>query len=58
MNQNDYQAIAKRVFATEAKAVADLADQLDQQFSGAVQAMLSGKGKVVVCGMGKSGIKA
>ena len=56
MNQNDYQAIAKRVFATEAKAVADLADQLDQQFSGAVQAMLSGKGKVVVCGMGKSGI--
>lgn len=56
MNQQDYLSIAKQVFATEAKAVADLADQLDDQFAGAVQAVLNGKGKLIVCGMGKSGI--
>ncbi len=56
MNQQDYITIAKQVFATEAKAVADLAEQLDEQFAGAVQAMLDGHGKVIVCGMGKSGI--
>ncbi|MDP6189276.1 MAG: KpsF/GutQ family sugar-phosphate isomerase [Gammaproteobacteria bacterium] len=36
--------------------MADLAQQLDEQFVAAVEAMLVGKGKVVVCGMGKSGI--
>lgn len=56
MKQTDYQAIAKQVFATEAKAVADLAEQLDEQFAGAVQSIVAGRGKVVVCGMGKSGI--
>ena len=56
MKQTDYQAIAKQVFATEAKAVADLADQLDEQFAGAVESIVAGRGKVVVCGMGKSGI--
>ena len=56
MNKTDYQTIARQVFATEAKAVADLAQQLDEQFVAAVEAMLVGKGKVVVCGMGKSGI--
>ena len=56
MNQQDYLSIAKQVFATEAQAVADLADQLDEQFAGAVQAVLKGKGKLIVCGMGKSGI--
>ena len=56
MNKTDYQTIARQVFATESKAVADLAQQLDEQFVAAVEAMLVGKGKVVVCGMGKSGI--
>ena len=56
MNQQDYLTVAKQVFATEAQAVADLADQLDDQFAGAVQAVLNGQGKVIVCGMGKSGI--
>lgn len=56
MNQQDYLTVAKQVFATEAKAVADLADQLDEQFAGAVQAVLNGQGKLIVCGMGKSGI--
>ena len=56
MNQQNYLTVAKQVFATEAQAVADLADQLDDQFAGAVQAVLNGQGKVIVCGMGKSGI--
>ena len=56
MKQTDYQAIAKQVFATEAKAVAGLAEQLDEQFAGAVESIVAGRGKVVVCGMGKSGI--
>jgi len=56
MKQTDYLAIAKQVFATEAKAVAGLAEQLDEQFAGAVQSIVAGRGKVVVCGMGKSGI--
>ena len=56
MTKHDYQSIAQQVFATEAKAVADLSAQLDDQFVLAIDAMLAGKGKVVVCGMGKSGI--
>ncbi|MDP6968320.1 MAG: KpsF/GutQ family sugar-phosphate isomerase [Gammaproteobacteria bacterium] len=56
MNKTDYQSIARQVFATEAKAVADLSEQLDEQFVSVVEAMLVGRGKVVVCGMGKSGI--
>ncbi len=60
MTKTDYLAIAKQVFATEAKAVFDLSEQLDEHFAGAVQAILDGQakgtGKVVVCGMGKSGI--
>lgn len=56
MNQEDYLSVAKQVFATEAKGVADLAEQLDEHFSGAVKAVLAGQGKLIVCGMGKSGI--
>ena len=56
MTKHDYQSIAQQVFATEAKAVADLSAKLDEQFVLAIDAMLAGKGKVVVCGMGKSGI--
>lgn len=56
MNQEDYLSVAKQVFATEAKAVADLAGQLDEQFADAVKAVLAGQGKLIVCGMGKSGI--
>ena len=56
MTKHDYQSIAQQVFATEAKAVADLSAQLDDQFVLAIDSMLAGKGKVVVCGMGKSGI--
>jgi len=52
----NYQAIAKRVFNIEAQAIESLSNQLDQQFDQAVQAILTTKGRVVICGMGKSGL--
>ncbi|KAI2689533.1 KpsF/GutQ family sugar-phosphate isomerase [Pseudomonas sp. TNT3] len=47
---------AKSVFAIEAKAVAGLAERLDNSFFEAVQQILESRGRVIVCGMGKSGI--
>ncbi len=47
---------AKRVFSIEARAVRDLAKRIDGDFSRAVEMMFGAEGKVVVTGMGKSGI--
>lgn len=47
---------AKKVFEIEAKAIADLSKQLDKNFDLAVSAILKSKGRVVVAGIGKSGI--
>lgn len=52
----DHIASAKRVLQIEASAVAALAGRLDAQFSQAVEQILSSQGRVIVCGMGKSGI--
>jgi len=49
-------ATAKRVLEIEAKAVRSLVSSLDRNFVMAVDLMLSTTGKVVVSGMGKSGI--
>jgi arabinose-5-phosphate isomerase len=46
----------KRVLAIEARAVQALIDRLDEQFSKAVDLLFNCKGKVVVSGMGKSGL--
>ncbi len=51
-----YQDIARRVFRIEAEAIANLSNQLDEQFDGAVNAILNSRGRVVICGMGKSGL--
>ncbi len=51
-----YQSIAKRVFDIEAQAVAHLSEQLDEQFDQSVDAILNTQGRVVICGMGKSGL--
>ena len=48
--------IAKKVLQTEADAVSSLIDKLDQTFEKAVEIILNSKGKVVVTGMGKSGL--
>lgn len=47
---------ARRVLEIEARAVADLADRLDEGFDRAVDLLTECRGKIVVTGMGKSGI--
>ncbi|MCX7848364.1 MAG: KpsF/GutQ family sugar-phosphate isomerase [bacterium] len=50
------QEIARDVLLLEADAVRRLADRIDERFERAVEMMLSCRGRVVVTGMGKSGI--
>ncbi|MCU0423277.1 MAG: KpsF/GutQ family sugar-phosphate isomerase [Bacteroidia bacterium] len=52
----DYRIYAREVFSIEAKALSDLSKQLDQQFNHAVDAVLKSKGRLVICGVGKSGL--
>jgi len=47
---------AKRVLKIEADAVAALIDRIDERFEQAVEMILDCKGRVVVTGMGKSGL--
>lgn len=47
---------ARKVIAIESAAVAGLIDQLNDNFSEAIDAIISSTGRVVVCGMGKSGL--
>jgi len=49
-------AEARRVIEAEAQAVAALAERLDASFQKAVELILASKGRVVVTGMGKSGL--
>jgi arabinose-5-phosphate isomerase len=46
----------KRVLEIEARAIAGLIDRLDQRFTAAVDLLYACGGKVVVAGMGKSGL--
>jgi len=48
-------AVARRVFAAEAAAVAALSDSLDVSFATACKLLLECRGRVVICGVGKSG---
>jgi arabinose-5-phosphate isomerase len=52
----DYREHAREVFETEAAAIAAIAERLDDNFNKAVQAILDCKGRVIVAGMGKSGL--
>lgn len=56
MNNVDIIASGIRVFEVEARAVAALSDRLNENFSNAVKRILHSRGRVIVCGMGKSGI--
>ncbi len=49
-------AIAKKVLQTEADAVSALIEKLDSNFENAVNLIYESKGRVVVTGMGKSGL--
>ncbi|WP_229748165.1 KpsF/GutQ family sugar-phosphate isomerase [Lacimicrobium alkaliphilum] len=53
--QMNYQHIARQVFEIEAQAVSKLAQRLDKQFDRAIEQILDTKGRVIICGMGKSG---
>ena len=52
----DIELIAKEVFEIEARAIANLAKNIDENFKKAIEAILECSGKLIVCGMGKSGI--
>ena len=51
-----YTKFAKEVFEIEAKSLTDLSKQLDANFDLAIEAILKTKGRVVVSGVGKSGL--
>jgi len=60
MIESDKQAAAilasgHQTLATEAAALTDLKNRLDETFVSAVQTLLECKGRVVVCGLGKTG---
>ena len=49
-------SLARKVLQTEAAAVLALADRIDQRFDRAVELVRTCRGRVIVTGMGKSGI--
>jgi arabinose-5-phosphate isomerase len=49
-------ALARKVLKTEAAAILALVDRLDERFEQAVRLLLECRGRVIVTGMGKSGI--
>ncbi|MFP4076592.1 MAG: SIS domain-containing protein, partial [Halochromatium sp.] len=55
-DRQDHAAVAREVFRIEAEAIAGLETNLDGRFSDAVERILTASGRVIVCGMGKSGI--
>ena len=48
--------LAQEVFEIEAQEIANLRHRLDENFEKSIQAILDCSGKVIVSGMGKSGI--
>ena len=58
MKKIDYKSIAKEVINLEIKALQKLKRSLNQNFDKAVNAVVSCQSKIIVCGVGKSGIIA
>ena len=56
--QDKILSVAKETILTEAKAIANLEQFLDQSFANAVQAIYASKGRVIITGIGKSAIIA
>ncbi|KUJ71348.1 SIS domain-containing protein [Thiomicrospira sp. WB1] len=56
MSQFNALQIAKDVIQIEAEAVQHLTQLLDDQFEGSVHTILNTRGRLVICGMGKSGL--
>lgn len=55
MNGSRIKSIAREVFEIESQAISNLSSLLDDDFAGAVQAILDSHGKVIVTGIGKAG---
>jgi arabinose-5-phosphate isomerase len=51
-------ALARKVLQTEAEAILALVNRLDDRFEDAIRTLLDCRGRVIVTGMGKSGIIA
>ena len=56
MKKTDIKAIARNVIKTEASAVALLEGRIDDIFESAVMSILECKGRLIISGMGKSGL--
>ena len=52
----DIKKLAQEVFEIEAKEIANLSSRLTADFENAIHAILQSSGKLIVSGMGKSGI--
>lgn len=55
MSHDTFLKTAQRVISTEAEALGMLSSSLDDDFANAVDLILAATGRVIVCGMGKSG---
>jgi arabinose-5-phosphate isomerase len=53
---NEARALARKVLQTEAAAILALVDRLDHRFDGAISLLRHCRGRVILTGMGKSGI--
>jgi arabinose-5-phosphate isomerase len=53
---SDPKSLAREVFQIEAEAILALGDRLDDEFEKAVDAIMACEGRVIVAGMGKSGL--
>ena len=47
---------ARRTLSTQAQALANLANHVNEEFPKAVRLILESKGRTIICGMGKSGL--
>ena len=56
MKKNDYKKIAKNVIDLEIKALKKLKDSINNSFNDAVEAIAKCQSKIVLCGVGKSGL--
>ena len=58
MKKKDYKKIAKNVIDLEIKALKQLKNSIDNSFNDAVDAIVNCQSKVILCGVGKSGLIA
>jgi len=56
ISKDAYLERVRRVLRIEATAIGTLIEQVDSNLAAAVDAILAGCGRVIVCGMGKSGL--